>query len=270
MAGSDVYQVGFATSCYKNDWEFLLKTNRLNRMIQLNDYNFAEKILYINNVKDRNKVKNHAEKLVQSGILTGYIFVQDYAREALAFFKIDKNSFNGGYYYAIQDLVAIYLCKTEYFLFYTTDSIMESRFNWIDPAVRIMKDNDSLKVANPLWNNRHGEAKRVSLREEKDFYIGFGFSDQCYLVKTAEFRAPIYGEKNDASERYPAYAGESFEKRVDAWMRNHNYYRLTYKNNSYLHQDFPKNILARKLALVLEDFPRNILTRKLAFVLGKF
>jgi hypothetical protein len=66
--------------------------------------------------------------------------------------------------------------------------------------------------------------------------VGFGFSDQCFLVRTADFRAPIYNELNDLSARYPGYGGELFEKRVDAWMRNHGFLRATFKHGTYLHE----------------------------------
>lgn len=62
-------------------------------------------------------------------------------------------------------------------------------------------------VANPLWNYRHQDAFNESIDEIEDFYIGYVFSDQCYLVKNEIFRKPIYNEHNIASSRYPIYGG---------------------------------------------------------------
>ena len=45
------------------------------------------------------------------------------------------------------------------------------------------------------------------------------------LGKHHDFKAPIYNEANPVSERYPKYGGETFEKRVDSWIRNHKYLR---------------------------------------------
>ncbi|MBP2644562.1 MAG: hypothetical protein H6Q75_2 [Firmicutes bacterium] len=234
-------EVTFSTSCYEKDWEFLLKTNRLEQMIHYNNYPFTHKILYINNITSRNEVEEYAKKYMASGIITNYIFVQDYQKEALNFFEIEENSFDGGLYYSIQHLAAIYLCPTPYLLGFTGDSMLAKPFNWIESAIKKLNCSEILKVANPTWNHRYLEAKEESLYELEDFYISYGFSDQCYLIEADQFRAPIYNEKNIISERYPLYGGNTFEKRVDSWMRNHHFYRLTHKYISYIHKDFPKN-----------------------------
>jgi hypothetical protein len=77
-----------------------------------------------------------------------------------------------------------------------------------------------------------------------------------YLVKTADFKAPIYNETHPESERYPEYGGELFEKRVDSWMRRHDYQRLTFKHGSYIHKNFPKNRLKRKMRLLLDKYAK--------------
>jgi hypothetical protein len=59
------HSVTFETKCYEKDWEILLKTNRLEAMISRNQYDFTERILYINNVSDPDKVRSYADKLKQ-------------------------------------------------------------------------------------------------------------------------------------------------------------------------------------------------------------
>ncbi|MNQ95125.1 hypothetical protein D3C85_1106690 [compost metagenome] len=189
-------------------------------------------------MNDPDEVSFYANKLVLDGILTSYVVVDQYAQEALDFFAIVKDSFNGGYYYSISELVAIYLCKTDYLLHFSSDSILASPFNWVEPAIKNMEDDPRIKVANPTWNWSYEYAKQESEEENDHFYLGYGFSDQCYLIRTKDFRAPIYNEKHPASQRYPAYGGELFEKRVDSWMRNHHYLRSTYKHGSYIHRNF--------------------------------
>jgi hypothetical protein len=84
-------------------------------------------------------------------------------------------------------------------------------------------------------NTSKPEAASESYETRGSFFVGYGFSDQCYLVRTSAFRAPIYGEKNALSERYPWYGGELFEKRVDSWMRNNCRPRLTHRSAWYRH-----------------------------------
>ncbi|PGM58441.1 hypothetical protein [Bacillus sp. AFS053548] len=232
------FEVTFETKCYEKDWEILLKTDRIEKMIEFNQFQFKEKILYINNVQDVSEVSRHADKLVARDVLSSYIIVDDYSNEALNYFEVTKESFKGGYYYSISELVSIYLCNTEFLLHFSSDSILEKPFNWIDLSILKLQDDERIKVANPVWNGNIFEAKQESIDEDENFYIGYGFSDQCYLIRTNDFKNKIYNEKNPISERYPIYGGELFEKRVDAWMRNNHFKRVTFKHANYIHQNY--------------------------------
>ena len=244
--------VTFETQVYEKDWEFLLIGDRLDQMIARCNYPFKEKILLINDVEDRNKIALHAGKKVAAGIIDKYYFVEDYLDEALAFFDITKESFRTGIYYSTAGFVGMYLCKTEYLLHVATDVYFsKSDVNWIDSALDVFSKRKDIIVANPLWNNKHGEAKKESSSETDDFYVGYGFSDQCYLIGMSIFKNKIYGEKNPASERYPSYGGECLEKRIDAYMRNHNLLRITSKKVWYIHKGYPKNPRMRELYIRL-------------------
>ncbi|MEH7348974.1 hypothetical protein [Gottfriedia acidiceleris] len=231
-------EVTFETKCYEKDWEIILKTDRLEKMIEYKQFQFKEKILYINNVQDVREVSRHANKLIARNVLSSYVIVDDYSKEALNYFDVTKESFKGGYYYSISELVSIYLCNTEYLLHFSSDSILEKPFNWIDLSLLKLQNNEKIKVANPVWNGNVFEAKQESIDEDENFYIGYGFSDQCYLIRTNDFKNKIYNEKNPISERYPIYGGELFEKRVDAWMRNNHFKRITFKHGNYIHQNY--------------------------------
>ncbi|KQL38027.1 hypothetical protein AN960_13770 [Bacillus sp. FJAT-25509] len=231
-------EVTFETKCYEKDWEILLKTDRLEKMIEYNQFQFKEKILYINNVQDVREVSRHADKLIARNVLSSYVIVDDFSKEALNYFDVTKESFKGGYYYSISELVSIYLCNTEYLLHFSSDSILEKPFNWIDLSLLKLQVDERIKVANPVWNGNIFEAKQESIDEDENFYIGYGFSDQCYLIRTNDFKNKIYNEKNPISERYPIYGGELFEKRVDAWMRNNHFKRITFKHGNYIHQNY--------------------------------
>lgn len=247
------YDVTFETKCYEKDWEILLKTNRLEKAIKNCNYDFKEKIIYINNVSDMEQASFYAEKLVEKKVITKYVKVQDFAEEALKFFDINREEFKGGYYYSIQEFVGIYLCKTPYLLHFSSDAMIKRPFKWIEEAITVMEMNENIVVANPTWNNKFYEAQSESIEEMKDFYLGQGFSDQCYLVPVKKFRAPIFNENNQHSERYPKYGGELFEKRVDAWMRNNGFMRITSKMGSYAHRNHPKNNMIRKLYVALNS-----------------
>lgn len=262
---SQKHSVTFETKCWEDDWEILLRTKYLDNMIHRNNFRFDKRILYINNVNDYEKVAHYAKLKIEMGILTNSYIVDGYAEESLDFFEISKKELANGYIYSISELVAIYLCQTDFLLHFSSDSIMATNCSWIPSAMEAMFQNSRMKVANPIWNMKYHRAKEESFEENENFFIGYGFSDQCYLVKIQDFRAGIYNEKNPSSEkRYPHYGGDSFEKRVDAWMRNNRFCRLTYKHGSYIHKNFPRSRLKKgilRLSKYYDYFPWETCSR---------
>ena len=246
--------ITFATNCWERDWDILLKTEFLKNKISRNAYDFTKKTLLINNVDNRKKVEEYSRNMVDKGVITDYFFVEDYIDEALKSFQLSKDALGKGYYYSNHELVGIYLCDTDYLLYFTGDTWLDKKNDWIEPALIELEKNENFKVANPVWNRKDDEAKKESTSEIENFYVGFGFSDQCFLVRTKDFKAPIYNESNPLSERYPKYGGETFEKRVDSWMRNHNFLRLTFKNGYYVHEDFPADKYRRKIEILMGKY----------------
>lgn len=258
--------VTFETKCYENDWEYLLCKGYLERMIQNCKYNFKEKVLFINNVNDIEAVKTAANKFVDNKIIDKYYIVEEYADAALKELKIKKKSFEGGYYYSIAELVSIYLCKTDYLLHFSGDSIIDqSDYNWIGSAITVMESQKNVVIANPVWNGKYEDAKRESINEDADWYYSQGFSDQCYLININAFKKPVYNEYNWGSARwYPEYGGELFEKRVGSYISNHNLFRITSKHISYTHENFPVdpnrkvNSIDRKKLTVAQKIRKRI------------
>lgn len=237
-------KITFETKVYENDWRFLLKTDYIDKMIDRCNFNFTYKYLFINNVKNTKEVEYFAQRKVDQGVLSKYFIVEEYATKALEFFGIELDSFKGGYYYSIAELVSIFVCQTDYLLHFSSDSYLPvNNYRWIMESLDILQDNKNIIVANPVWNFNFKGAKSESFNEINNFYVSQGFSDQCYLIKVPYFKGEFYNESNSYSERYPDYGGESFEKRVDSYMRERNLMRITSKNDSYIHENFAKNRL---------------------------
>jgi len=249
------YNIGFETKCYENDWEFLLKKGYLERMIENCNYSFSEKVLYINNVKNLTKVKNAADSHIKKGNIDRYHVVEEYAEKALQELGIEQESFRGGYYYSIAELVSVCLCQTEYLLHFASDSrVVNSKYNWIDAAIEQMNLNPEIIVANPTRNFRYDVEKEEAIKEDDDWFYSYNFSDQCYLIKTENFRDKIYNHYHPDSEIYPQYGGELFEKRVSSYMRNSGLWRITSKNISYKHKNFPKRKFRRFMRMHFASF----------------
>lgn len=243
--------VTFEIKCWENDWQFVLLTDRIRVLLERCNHSFSNKVLHINNVKKPALVEKHARRLVSQGVLDEYVFVKDYEKDVLEFFDIKKADFKGGYYYSIAELTAIYLCKTEYLLHFSSDAMLNpGKYPWVQSAIDNMADNRKVFVAYPNYHL----AKREADYEDANWYYGYGFSDQCYLIRTADFRQRIYQETNPMSERYPKYGGELFEKRVDAYMRNHELLRMSSKHMGYHHKNFPKEVWTRQIELFKQKY----------------
>lgn len=244
--------VTFETTCWENDWSIMLKTGRLKKMIERCGYPFKERKLLINNVKNRARVLDAARLFLDDGTLTGVIFVDDLADKAVESLGLDIESVKPAYYYSIQDYVGIYDCRTDYLLHFTSDAIMGNRESWIKEAIIRMESDSTVFAANAGWESSGKMAASESDSQDGKFYGGFGFSDQCYLVRAADLKKPIYNEKNAASERYPGYGGEPFEKRIDAYMRNHGLKRITSQKAYYIHRDFSRNPVKKAFQYAFE------------------
>lgn len=217
----------------------VLDERRLKMLNDRNPFPFAERVLAINNVRRINAVRKRADRAVAAGFFSKYVIVEDHAAEALEFFALTRESLGSGYYYSIAELVGVYLSRTEYMVHYAGDCIPLQPFDWITPALQLMARDPRIKVCNLTWDEKYTEAKSECCEENDNFHLGYGFSDQCYLIRAADFRFPIYSESHPDSARYPGYGGELFEKRVDSWMRNHRHLRATFKHASYVHRNWP-------------------------------
>src|SRR5271157_2456147 len=159
--------VTFETKCYEADWEYLLKTGRLKKALSLCHYPFDQTMLLINNVSDPAKVGKYAERLVHAGVLSSFVFVADHADRALNSFECSRESFEKGYYYSISELVAIHLCRTDYLLHFSSDSMMASEEDWIGGALAKMETDERVIVANPVWNGKFYAAERESVESDE-------------------------------------------------------------------------------------------------------
>ena len=109
---------------------------------------------------------------------------------------------------------------------------------WIDHGIELLNTSSDFAVVNPIWNYMSLESKHEAIGKYKDFYKSVGFSDQCYLIKTNLFKDDIYHYQSIDSNRYPAYGGELFEKRVDSFLRCRGYYRAVWPKSSYVSCNF--------------------------------
>lgn len=228
-------RVTFATSCWKRDWKQILLDPHYLGLYQIahHSFPFFEKLLIINNVDDLNEVKQAAQAKIDQKILTRYVVAED----ILAHFDLKRSDFTEWQYYnALAPLAAIREARSDYLLYLTGDVYLKKPVRWIEKAIRFMEKRGEVKVANLTWNDRYSEAKKESYRSTWNFFVAKqGFSDQMFLVKTADFNRPIFGEIREDAAHYPR--GDVFEKRIFSYMKNRGWERITYRRGAYTHDN---------------------------------
>jgi len=234
--------VTFETKVWEKDWDLIMKTPFLRRTIKRCGDLISKRVLYINNVKNVQKVIQAANQMVTNGTIDSWILVEDHAAQALTYFNLSKEKLGVGYYYSIAELVSIYLCDTKYILHFSGDAtvLKGASHDWLAQGIKVLEDNPRVVVFNLAWTKEFQSMREEAESEDENCFYGYGFSDQMYLIRTADFRQKIYEYFNAASERYPKFAGELFEKRVDSWMRENQLLRATFKHGNYLHENFPR------------------------------
>lgn len=237
--------VALQTNCWHRDWRKALTSRRLHALVERCNYPFAERTLLINRLPRYDRALVLADGLIGQGVLTDAVIVEQHADAALATLGVSRDELGGSYGYSIAEMVGLATTRCDYVLYFMSDCMPDMVSDWIPKALDLLQSSPGIAVANLLWDGKTAEARAEAERETPDFFIGYGFSDQCYLVRTREFRAPIYGHWHPASERYPVYAPAAFERRVDSWMRTEGRLRATYKHASYSHNNLPPTLSQR-------------------------
>jgi len=194
---SQKLDVTFATKCYEKDWTKFL-SGAFER--KLPNYPFKDCILYLNNGVPLNvDFKCNTSDVIPK------------IDEVLEFFKLNDLDFKGGLFYSIAELTAIYECKTKYLCWVQGDTILTTDNNFVKQSIKILESEEDVSVVSPLSsvNTWHDDNK-------KDHF----FSDQCFIVRTEEFKKSIYNHDTPILNEYPSYAGVTFERLVGRYLHN--------------------------------------------------
>jgi hypothetical protein len=192
------------------------------------------RIALIGNVNDKREAQARAERLLGHGEIDAYYFVSDHLDHALKITGLTRRDLGRVPYYTDWALVAVTLPGSPYLLHWDAEVRLQEPTNWIDSALEFMESDKRILVANPNW--RWPTLEIETLRKVGDFALGYGFSDQLFLVRREDLARPIYSGCCPASLRYPlAHITPIFEQRVDTYMRKNRRLRATYFRATYEH-----------------------------------
>ncbi len=198
---------------------------------------FDERVLMVNDIPERilSEFDSLLSKRIKDRSVDRALMTDKLANAELARYGLRPPDFTSHPYASMADLVAISDCKSEYIVYFAGDCVPWGSSNWVSDGIKILRDRQDTLIVNPTWNGFYEHSKVENIEEREEYFLGHGFSDGCYLARTADLKADIYHETNPESDRiYCAAHGNTFEKRVNAYMRNHNKYRVTLKNACYI------------------------------------
>lgn len=232
--------VTFSTKCYEADYRRVLGQGGARAQAERCCHAFARRQVIVNNVDDWKDAERLAMAALDRGDLSEYVFAEHHADRVLDHFRLRREDLGRGYVYSICELTELLICRTPYLVHHASDVAVLARgagdlIDWVARGIDILEGDPRVAVVNPVWNGRVGEARAESVEDCGDHFLGHGFSDQCYLVRTDDLRGADLRQAHPAGVRYPDYGGELFEKRVDAWMRNAGRLRATLKDVAYVH-----------------------------------
>lgn len=247
------------TKTWENDWELVVKHQFLRTVMERFKQHADKRVLFINNVLNPSVVARAADRLIANEIIDEYIFVSQHADNALEHFGLTREALGKGYNYSIAELVSIFLCSTKYLAHFSSDTTITEDVapHWLSDATSLLAERGEVSVVNLTWDQKYSEALKDSDYQDDNYFYGYGFSDQMYVIEVEEFNKKIYDFEHPASERYPKYAGALFEKRVDSYMRVNARIRATYRHASYIHKNFPKPNTIRRWIWTQLNKPKN-------------
>jgi hypothetical protein len=226
-------------NCYEGTYRIVLTREYWLRLTLEQQSVLHRRIALINNVNDRAHASKLAEDLLKDGVLDAYFFVADYADRALSEVGLRYTDLGRIPHYSDWAFVAAYVCDSDYLLHWDAEIRLVSPHDWITPCVTRLESDARAFAANPLWSGNRFSLERTraeAFAEDDTFLLGYGFSDQVYLARSADLRKPIYHHWHPFSLRYPlSHVAGTFEQRVDSAMRRLDRIRITYKHVSYAH-----------------------------------
>jgi hypothetical protein len=231
--------VDVVTSCYEATYRSVLSESYWRRVAAQHGFSFYKRIALINNVESPSIAADMAAGLRANGVIDEWYFVADFIDAALSKVGLRYRDLGRIAHYSTGMFAAVSLCTADYLLFWDADVELLQPHDWITPSLTRLEAEPDLLVANPLWNPHRIPMQAIraeSQKEDADFFIGYGFSDQVFLARKSDLERPIYNYFHPYSRRYPlAHIAAIFEQRVDSYMRRTGRMRLTYKHAGYCH-----------------------------------
>lgn len=236
-----VVDVELVFNCFERTIGHVTQSGALAELAAQHSYPFARRTLLVNNVDSLPKWTGALDRLVADEIVDRWMPVADAVPGALAATGLRLRDIRPREHWSDFALVAVSLPGPDLLCYCDPEIELTVPGDWITPSIALMDSGQGVAVANPRWTAGDAAEQRVDERVG-DFLLGYGFTDQIFLLRRSEFRRPIYrrwvpvGVRSPASLRYPAsFDCQVFEARADAYMRVSRRRRAMHRSITYTH-----------------------------------
>ncbi len=121
---SDKNDVDIVFNCFEKTYTQVINENFIINVCQMNQFNFKNRFIIINNVNDRSLVEQIAKKLLEKGVIQGYYYVEDLREKACKRFGVSKRDFGKIYYYSDWAFVMLYIVRSPYFVHWDSHALL--------------------------------------------------------------------------------------------------------------------------------------------------
>ena len=229
-------RVQLFVNCFERDYRQVLAPGFLAAKAAQFQFPFFKRVVTLNNIRAMHEALALARSAVQRGEVEAFIEVESALPSALSRCGLRMCDLGVVRHYVDFALVAVAQAAPDYLLYCCAEVDLLKPSDWITPALEMLRANPGCLVANPSWASDPVGAEREAVRKEGAYFLGHGFSDQCFLADASRLARPVYRFKHPAGDRYPmSDLGDIFEKRMDAYMRHENLLRITDSRVFYRH-----------------------------------
>lgn len=229
-------RVSLFVNCFERDYRQVLAPGFMQAKARQFLFPFRRVVVTLNNISDPAAAVVLAQQAVARGEINEFVEVAKVLPEALRVCGLKTSDLGMVRHYLDFALVAVTHAVPDYVLYCCAEVDLVTPFDWISEAVKKLAADPTLLVANPSWASDVEGAERESFKQDGNYWVGTGFSDQCFLADSRRLATPIYGFKHEAGARYPmTELGDIFEKRIDAYMRHHHLFRISDSRVFYSH-----------------------------------
>ena len=227
-------QVDLAINTFDRTVDLVLKPGYFDMVATEHCFDFSSRTLLINNVSNLASVIEQARERQRSGEITRFLVVAEHLDRALGMTNLRRSDFGRYLHNSDCSLVAICADGPEWLCYVDAEARLRTPVPWIERAISIMSRSPRLLTAQPQWEHPDGSGRTAELEADvlvDDVMIGYGFSDQTFLVRRQDLQRPLLRRPlwltSPGVLWHPSNGGYFLETIIEGYMRRQSRPRLT-------------------------------------------